>query len=340
MKQVTDTLLNLINSVIFGTLSGGDFGRDFGSDFSHASSQQAMFEFDLYTVTLASGQALRFTSADFDIADGLGNLWSSKGLRIDEKNSKVLAHWKVGLDTDTWVVVVMPRPIEPLTNTQFPDQINGIPWLYAAQGGALDSADWQIDRAIFASLPTWPMPNGGAVPTGGIIYGIFAGVVGAVDTWGTAAVFTINDYRSLCSISMPWRLFQGQCPHTLFDIGCTANFTTLPAASFAVNGQAIGGTTSASIQNTLPAPAGSGTYVQGRIVMTSGQCNGFARTITGWNGPGQPFTLLTPFSFAVSSGDTFTVYPGCAKTIAACTSFGNLPNFAGEAFIPAPETAA
>jgi len=266
-------------------------------------------------------------------------MWSSSYIRVDEKNSKVRAHWKIGLDSDTWVVVLMPRAIDPVSGQLFPDTINGTPFLQACQGGALDSADWQVDRAIFASMPTWPMPNGGAVPTG-IVTGIFAGLVGQVDTSSTLAAITIGDYRSLLSIQMPWHLWSGQCRHTLFDIGCTANNTTLPASAFATVGAAIGGSTQSSIANTLAAPAGSGTYILGSIVMTSGQNAGFQRTITGWLGPGQPFALLIPFPFQITPGDAFRAYPGCAKNQTACTAFGNLINYGGQSNVPVPETAA
>lgn len=292
-----------------------------------------MADFDCYTITLASGTVLRFTTADFDVSDGGGNTWSSTGVRVDEKRSKVLAHWKTGLDVDTWVVVVMPRPVDPVTGAAFPDRIGNVPWLQAAQGGALDAADFQVDRAVFAGMPTWPMPPGGAVPVG-FIYGVFAGVVGEVDTTEIAAVLSVNDYRSLLSVQMPVHFWQGTCRHTLFDAGCT-----LINSSFAEVGVAGGGTAVNSIVNTLPVPGGSGTYVLGSVVFTSGENAGFSRTITGWSGAGQPLTLLQPFPFAINSGDAFVAYPGCNKTQASCTAFSNLANFGGQPYVPAPETA-
>ena len=325
MKTVSDALLALINSTIDGDAS--------------ASGAPANFQdFDCYTLTLASGRVLRLTNADFDISDGAGHAWTS-AVRVDEAGSKTLAHWKVGFDADQWTLIVMPRPVDPVTGQAFPDTIGSVPWIQAAQGGALDAADFQVDRAVFATMPTWPMPPAGAVPVG-FITGIFAGVVGAVDTTSTAVIITVQDYRQLLSIQMPKHFWQGQCRHTLFDIGCTANFTTLPRASFATNGTAIGGSMPGSIENTLPVPGGSGTYVQGSVMMTSGLNAGFSRTITGWSGAGGALKLLIPFPFAIVSGDTFTAYPGCAKTQAACAAFANSANFGGQAYVPTPETAA
>lgn len=313
MKSVNPDVLALLNATIAGTASAVDF--------------------DCYTITLASGTVLRFTTADFDISDGTGNTWSSTGIRVDERKSKVTAHWKTGLDTDTWVVVIMPRAIDPVTGQAFPDTIDGVPWLQAAQGGALDAADFQVDRAYFSVMPTWPMTPGGAVPLG-FVSGVFAGVIAEVDTTEISAVLSVNDYRSLLSIQMPLHFWSGTCRHTLFDNGCT-----LVAATYAATGAAIGGSTPGAIANTLGIPSGSGTYVLGSITMTSGLNAGFSRTVTGWNGPGQPFTLLQPFPFPIASGDEFVVYPGCNKTQGACTAFGNLANFGGQPYVPAPETA-
>ena len=165
MKSVSDTLLALINSTIV-------------ADPAASGAPISFQDFDCYTITLATGTVLRLTNADFDISDGAGHVWTST-VRVDEAGSKTLAHWKVGFDSDQWVLIVMPRPVDPVTGQAFPDQIAGVPWIQAAQGGALDAADFQVDRAMFATMPTWPMPPGGAVPAG-FITGICAGAVGAI----------------------------------------------------------------------------------------------------------------------------------------------------------------
>lgn len=291
-----------------------------------------MVDFDCYTLTLASGGVMRFTTADFDITDGT-NIWRSDLVRVDEKNSKVTVHWKEGFDIDTLVLVMMPRSVDVMTGAAFPDTINGVPWLQAAQGGALDGADFQMDSAIFNGVPTWPMPPTGMQPVG-FIQGIFAGLVGAVDTNSIIAVVNVNDYRCLLDIDTPKHVFTGGCRFTLFDIDCA-----LSAAAFQTAGTAIGGSTPGSIANTLPAPSGSATYVQGRVMMTSGLNNGFSRTVTSWAAPGQPLGLIVPFPFTIVSGDTFLAWPGCAKTQAACNLFGNILNFGGESYVPAPEAA-
>lgn len=294
----------------------------------------------LYTFQLAGGGSIRLTDADFDILGNNlispnaalvnGQLYSSGGVRVDQKQSKTQAHLKVGTDTDTWTVVFMPRPVDLVTGAAFPDTIGSVPFLEACQGGAFDAADLQVDEAYFSGVPTWPMPPGGLKPVG--CKTIFAGEVAEIDNSSLFSVFTINDYRSLLTLQVPLQFYQGQCRFTLFDAGCQ-----LPAASFAINGTVSAGSTQATIiANGLPKPQGSGTYQLGRMVFTSGLNAGFQRTIKSWDGS---FTLgvLNPFSFDIAAGDTFTVYPGCNKLLTTCALFNNTINYGGQPFIPAPE---
>lgn len=291
----------------------------------------------LYTVTMAGGGVQRFTDADFDIFGNAtsalvnGFTYSSGGVRVDQEGSKTLAHLKIGTDTDTWTLVLMPRPFDLVTGVTFPDTIGSVPFLQALQNGAWDAADVQVDEAYFSAIPTWPMPPAGAVPVG--CRTIFAGQVAEVDTTNAVAIVTVNDYRSLFSISMPRHFYQAQCRHTLFDAGCQ-----LSAASYAINGAASNGSTQGVIvAQGLAAPQGSGTYQLGRIVFTSGQNATFQRTIKAWDGA-FTLSLLNPLPFAVAPGDTFTVYPGCNKQLTTCEAFGNQINYGGQPYIPPPET--
>jgi Uncharacterized conserved protein (DUF2163)/Phage conserved hypothetical protein BR0599 len=277
---------------------------------------------------------IRFTAADFDILAN-GHLFSAGGVRVDQKESKVQAHWKVGLDVDSWTVVLMPRPVDPVTGALFPDTIAGTPWLEAASSGALDAADFQVDRAYFATVPTWPMPPTGAVPLA--TKTIFAGVVAEMDMTDLTVTLSVNDYRSLLSTSMPRNFYQAQCRFTLFGAGC--NSDGLNRASFAVNGVAgAGSTPSQIIAPGLAPPGGSGTYALGTIEMTSGLNAGYTQSVTSWTPPA--LLLTQPFPFPIVAGDTFSAAPGCDWSRTSCAAFGNSLNFGGIGpFIPPPETA-
>lgn len=282
---------------------------------------------DLYTITTVQGPVLRYTSADSDIAYG-GNTWSSKSVRIDTDKSKAVAHWKVGLDVDTWQVVLFPRARDDVTGAAYPDQIGSVPWLAAACGGALSGAVVTVDRAY---LPAWYTPEGNPFPPTGVLR-IFAGRVAEVDLGRSGAVLTINSHLELLNVQMPRNLFQAGCRHTLFDGGCT-----LVAASYAVSGTAGSGSTRATIFSGVSAPAGSGTYTLGRLVFTSGLNAGYGRSIRSW-ATGIALIPIAPFPFNVAPGDAFTAYPGCDKQLSTCQTFGNQVNFGGQPFIPAPET--
>jgi len=325
MASISPALITLFNNVVAKT--------------------SQLFVWRIYTITLSGGGILRFADSDFDIKAAAstgplniaGQTYPSSSVRIDAKQSKTQAHWKIGLDTDQYVLALMPRPFDPVTGAQFPDKIGGVAWLQAAQAGALDAADFQVDEAYFDALPTWPMPAGGASPVG--CRTIFAGVIAEVDTTNALAVLTVNDYRSLLSYSMPRHFYQAQCRHTLFDVGCQ-----LDAANFAVPGSVAAGSTASTIIGAGPGaglarPAGSGTYTLGRIVFTSGSNNTFQRTIRNWDG-GNTLSLLNPLPFTPQVGDTFTVYPGCDKTLTACQAFNNSINYGGQPFVPPPEVAA
>lgn len=303
----------------------------------YIAKKSGFFVARLYTITPAgNAPVIRFTDADCDIvgvsASALVNgfTYSSGGVRVDQQQSKTQAHWKLGLDTDTWTLVVMPRPVDPLTGEPFPDTIGGIPWLQAAQAGSLDAADFQADEAYFSALPTWPMPPGGAVPIG--CRTIFAGTIAEIDTTNLQATLVVNDYRSLFSIQMPRRYYQAQCKNSLFDASCGLN-----QAAFAVpSSVGAGSTLSTIVGNGLAVPSGSKTYRLGSIQMTSGLNAGVWRTVKDWDGS-FTLSLLVPLPFAVAPGDTFNAYPGCDKQIATCVAFNNRPNFGGYPNIPPPE---
>ena len=283
---------------------------------------------DLYTITLATGEVLLYTTADIDIIVG-SNKFLSHSVRIDDPNQRALGHWKTGLDVDTWQVSFFPRDIDPLTGTQFPDQIGDQPWLAAATAGALDGATVEIQRAYQAAWPSvWTRQV--AVEAKYVII-IFLGRMAEVDLGRSYAVLNVNDYRDLLSMLMPHNLFQSGCRHTLFDAGCT-----LLASSYTTDGVVT--SSAANVINDTAITNPDGYFSLGRLTMTSGGNNGFGRQVRSYSSGA--FSLIAPFPFAVEIGDTFTVTAGCDKTKSTCTTkFSNVLNFGGFPDIPAPETA-
>lgn len=286
----------------------------------------------LYTFDLAGGGQIAITDADVSIAvPGLGAaLWTASGLRIDSENSRATAHWKAGLDVDEWIVTLLPRPKDEITGAAFPDKIGDVPFIQAAALGALDGAAVTVDRAYFAA---WPSPWQRQITPVGVLR-MFVGEPATVDVGDIRVVVTLRDARQKLSMKLPKGLYQAGCRHTLFDAGCQ-----LVAGNFDTPGLVcLGGSTRALLKTAPSVPLGSATFTLGRVVMTSGANAGFQRTVRSWTGS-TDFHLLNPLPFDIVVGDTFTAFPGCAKTGAACTAFGNLANFGGEPYIPAAETA-
>jgi len=293
---------------------------------------------DLYTFnTTNGGPVLRYAAADLNIGYS-GNTWVHDGPAFDQgsdEGGSPRGHWKIGLDVDTWTVTVAPRPFHPVTGAAEPDQIAGQPWIQAVRGGALDGAAVAVDRAYLAAWPTGA--NAFSVPATPIgVINIFTGRVANVDIGRSHVGITINALTHLLDASFPRNVYQAPCARTLFDAGCQ-----LVASSFAVNGTVTAGSTPGVIRSNVSAPAGSGTYALGRIVMTSGANATFQRSVRAYTaGAPAVLTLLDPFSFPVAVGDTFTAYPGCDKQETTCGLFGNGANYGGQKYIPAPEMAA
>lgn len=284
---------------------------------------------DLYTYTLVSGAVLRFTNADIDIIYS-GNTWTSRSVMHDTQSTRTTGHWKVGLGVDSWQAVVTPRTIDPVTGTLNPDQIDGQAFLAAVRSGSLDGATVRVDRAYSTTWPTTAAQWGNFSITG--IVTIFAGRVAAIDIDRLSVTVTLNDMRELLTSLVPRNTWQAPCRHILYDAGCT-----LSAGTFKVTTACTAGSTK-GILLSAAVPGGSGTFQQGRIVMTSGANQGKQRMVRTW--VSGTFTLIAPLPFTVNTGDTFDAYPGCDKTFSGgCTAFSNTANFGGMPFIPAPETA-
>jgi uncharacterized phage protein (TIGR02218 family) len=268
---------------------------------------------------------LFYSAGPIGVAAG-GFTWTT-GPTFDQDKAKAVGHWKVGLDVDQWQVVIAPRNVDLLSGQSWPDSIGTQPWLAAAQAGALDGAEVQVDRAF---APLWPVAGTNFLSPTGVVT-IFYGRVAELDVGRSQAVMTLNSTLKVLTNPLPRNLFQASCVHTLFDQGCT-----LQASSFAVAGT-VTSSSGSSLGSTVAAPAGSGTFALGRIVMVSGASAGFARLVRSWV-PGT-FTLAAPFPFGTAPGDGFLAYPGCDKQYGTCGRFQNTANFGGCLSIPVPETA-
>jgi uncharacterized phage protein (TIGR02218 family) len=74
--------------------------------------------------------------------------------------------------------------------------------------------------------------------------------------------------------------------------------------------------------------------VPGRVEWLTGLNTGKIAIVEALDESSGYVTLGNAMPYAIEAGDTFRIRPDCARTKAACQSYGNWPNFKGEAYIP------
>ncbi|MNP59819.1 hypothetical protein D3C76_1548460 [compost metagenome] len=107
-------------------------------------------------------------------------------------------------------------------------------------------------------------------------------------------------------------------------------------ALFETAGLVQAGSTALRIRSTVSAD--QGWFDQGVIRFINGANAGVARTVRRHTGNGD-VTLILGLSAEPQAGDQFLIYPGCPRTLDACTNkFGNRAHYRGMPFIPVAET--
>lgn len=261
---------------------------------------------DLYTITLASGQALRWVDHDRDVT---ANGWTHSCSAAVLTRGRI--RWVIGVEVDT-----LDLTIAPAASTL----VGGQPLLAAAVAGAFDGAQLMLERAFLdASLSV----------VGTVI--MFVGRFADVTVGRTAMSVRVNSPLEALAIKLPKNVYQTGCIHTLYDAGCGTS-----RAAQARAGTVAAGSSASSVLCGLTQAAGF--FDRGYLEFTAGAMLGVRRTIKR-SVPGS-LVLLLPLPSVPAVGDAFSAYPGCDKSIATCsTKFANLANFRGYPFVPSPETA-
>lgn len=284
-----------------------------GAFLTMLQTSASLVEADLYTITLAGGTVLYYTSAQQNIvynghtylaafqdsAPGFrrGASRCSLGLNVDEMEIEIV------YDTSTRMVGYGPAVL-------------------AANGG-LDGAQIQVDKAL---APNWsnPVVNG--------VVNLFTGIVGEAKCDSSKVTLTVSSMLLYLNANFPRNYFLTQCNHALFDGGCT-----LSKAAFAVNGSVTGGGSLNGFNSNCT--QADGWFALGSLVWTSGFNNGVLCAVKWYVNASGAFSLIYPLSVVPNIGDTFTAYPGCDKLQATCANkFSNQANYRGFPYAPTPET--
>jgi len=263
---------------------------------------------ELLTITTIDATVYRYTSADVPVVYG-GNTY---GALPFVRNA---VRTVIGVEVATLDLELYPASTDLLGTVSMSN---------AAVAGALDGATVVLDRLF---MPTWGDTSLGTV-------NVFSGTVQDLAVSRSSVRVTVAAGTNRLNINMPRNVYAPTCIHTLFDGGCG-----LTASLFALGVTVAAGATTTQLTYTGTS-RGTDYFVLGRAVFTSGPNVGLSRSIIAYDGANL-LTLAPPLPVAPATGNGLTLYPGCKKTQAVCSSakFSNLANFRGMPYVPSAETA-
>lgn len=276
-----------------------------------AADREAGFRHDLLSIRPRGGAVLRWTSGDRSVMTTDGRVFQV-GPGIERGKLRMAA----GLQVDDMDLSLL------VDDTVM---MGGLPALTFAERGGLDGADVQLEWAYFDTDGTFM----GRMTR-------FTGMTGPAEFEMGRIDLLVRSEISRLNISVPQEVYQPSCHNQVFDPRCGLN----PAA-FLVSGEvtAVGTGRQALMQLTTDLVQADGYFDIGLLEFTSGVNNGLLRTVKRYASGVCEFAL--PLQQEPSIGDTFTVLPGCNRTLPICvTRFNNRGRFRGTPFIPDPETVA
>lgn len=274
---------------------------------------------DLYSITLVTGSTYYFTAGDRTITTtvypSVTNHTYLQGFTISRGSTTQAA----GLDAQELELTISPM----WNNPGGVPQIAGYSLIQAARLGLLDNAATTYSK-LFMSNPLDATP--GAV-------GWFNGVVSGLELKRFSLIMKVSsDLLVLNQTQMPRALYQPGCVHTVYDAGCT-----LSKATFTVSGT-VGTVTNNGLFNTGLTQA-SHYFDLGVLTFTSGPNTGYSTTVKSYLNASGVVQLAVPMPALVSTGNTFTIYPGCDHQQGTCNiKFSNLAHFKAMPYTPVPET--
>lgn len=129
-------------------------------------------------------------------------------------------------------------------------------------------------------------------------------------------------------------VYESSCDADLGDSRCKVNLAAITGPATVTH------VTNSRIFRAVGIDAADGIFNYGGLKFTSGGNNGLLMEVKNYTQSNAQFEMFLSFPFPVQIGDTFTVYPGCNKTVEQCyLKFNNVVNFRGEPFIPGADKA-
>jgi uncharacterized phage protein (TIGR02218 family) len=189
----------------------------------------------------------------------------------------------------------------------------------AAINGAFDAARVRIDRLF--------MEYAGDTSLGTVC--LFEGNCAGVDPYSTKVVLHVKSDMEILQLDWPRIVCQAGCANIFGDAGCGIDLSSLAISSV------LTGTPTAT---SLPTGLTQATdyFTNGWILMTSGAASGSRRVVSAFSS--ETVTVSVQLPETPAAGDTFTIYPGCARTVASCKAWSNINNYAGFPYVPESST--
>lgn len=285
---------------------------------------------EFWQITLANGTSYYFTSGEQPLLIG-GNVYKGGLVFVRDQITQ-----KCGVEVGSLDMTIEPQLDYPGGQPA----IGGGTFLSQCRAGVFDNAVWLMSKGFF-NVPT----AGHQIDVTPGIVPWWAGITSEIQAGRFSADVTLDEATAiLANQQMPRNMIQAGCVHRLFDVGCALN-KSQNTYTGALTGSITG---NSAATNLTPASFVNGYFNLGIITFTSGVLNGASFTVSMSTSTGGVIKTIMPLPSAPSSGDTFSIVPGCDKTFGMCSSnkfklpsgsFGsNAPHFRGAPFVPQPET--
>lgn len=276
---------------------------------------------ELFTVSLVSGTAWRWTSFDQSLTvSAVGRTWL--GAR---DGAPLITRNRFGVKNTVEVPELELRiGCSDALLGNLKSQIHN---------GLFDGATVEMDRVF--------MPAPGDTQFGYVV--LFAGRLSGVTIDAEGITVISKGHNVLMNQQAPRNLYQTNCLHTFCDTGC-AIAGGAPAFTF-TGRTVVGGSTASVINWSQPFGFAASQFALGKVTMTSGAAIGQVRTVR-VAVPSSLF-LTYPLYDLPSAGDTFSILMGCDRQKATCAghkdtsnaTVDNSQHYRGFPFVPQAELA-
>ena len=265
-----------------------------------------IYKCDLYEITLGS-TVLRYADYDMPIVWN-GHTWACTGPLFSRGKTRLTSK----IEVDKMAVTV---------STDATDLIGTATWQQAAQNGVFDEAPLTLYKC-YMSAP------------GVVVDALewFGGYIDVGDGGGLEQSWSVKSHMQKLNVDFPSRKYYPTCPYAVYDADCG-----LDVADFTATGTITAVTSKQEIQTNLTFL--DGYYDLGGLTFTSGPLTGVSISIKNSYATNGRLVFIVSLDSLPVVGNTFAIYPGCARTPAVCDAkFNNLARNRSTPFIPLKET--